>query len=118
VSVGGAASTFSFIGQNGAVRRTVSNTSTASYTFRSDDTYVRTVITAPQTVLFLNPVVRYDGTQLVAPIATVDFASTFLLRGTVGLGLILITFAYARQRRRTLRPLPRPVIADAKRHIA
>jgi hypothetical protein len=117
VSVSGAASTFNFIGQNGAIRKTVKDAIAASYTFANADTYVRTVITSPQTVLYLNPVVRYSGVRLPVPIATVDVASTWTLRGVCGLGGLL-SLAFARQRRRTRRLAPRPVLADAKRHIA
>jgi hypothetical protein len=118
VSVSGAASTFNFIGQNGAVRKTVKDTTAASYTFTNGDTYVRTVIISPQTVLYLNPVVRYEGRGLPAPIATVDAARTWTLRAGYGLGGVLLAVAYARRRRRALAVLPRPVLADVKRHIA
>jgi len=118
VSVVGAASTFKFIGQNGVVRKIVKNVTAASYTFENADTYVRTVVTAPQTVLYLNPILRYSGTALSAPTATMDVASTWIFRGTCGLSLMIVTVAFARQRRRALRPVPRPVLADAKRNIA
>ena len=102
VSVSGAASTFNFIGQNGAVRKTVKDAMAASYTFANADTYVRTVITSPQTVLYLNPVVRYNGTHLPAPVASVDVASTWMLRSSCGLGCFVLGFAYTRRRRRPI----------------
>lgn len=116
VSVSGAASDFKFIGQNGTVRKTVEDAMAASYTFAHGDTYVRTVITSPQTVLYLNPVVRYNGTRLPAPVATVDVASTWIFRSSFGLGCLLL--AYARRRRLALYPTPRHVLVDAKRETA
>ena len=80
VSVSGAPSKFTFVGQDGAVRKTVKDATAASYTLEPADTYVRTVITSPQTVLYVNPVLRYDGGSLPRPTATVDVASTWALR--------------------------------------
>jgi|KBSSwiStaDraftv2_1062776.scaffolds.fasta_scaffold57622_2 hypothetical protein len=117
VSVTGAESTFNFVGQNGAIRKTVKNATAASYNLAEGDTYVRTVITSPQTVLYLNPVVRYNGENLARPAATVDVASTWALRGGSGLGIALVWSAFAR-RRRSVRPVTRPVMAGVKRHIA
>jgi hypothetical protein len=81
VSITGEPATFLFIGQNGAVRRTVRDALRASYGFAPDDTYIRTVIQTPRTELFLNPVFRYDGEALPAPRPTVDAAGTWALRG-------------------------------------
>lgn len=117
VSVSGAASTFSFIGQNGAVRKTVKDVTAATYTFESADTYVRTVVTSPQTVLYLNPVLRYDGARLPVPVATVDVASTWMLRLSIGLGC-LAAFGYSRRRRPHLVTRAQPVLAGVKRNTA
>src|SRR5262249_40429020 len=117
VSVAGAESTFRFVGLNGVVRKTVKNATTATYEIEPDDTYVRTVITSPQTVLYLNPILRYDGKGLPMPAASVDGVSTWALRGGTGLGLAAVWVAYARRRRAQL-PISRPVLADAKRNIA
>ena len=114
VRVVGADSTFTFIGQNGAVRKTVKNATAASYTLTAADTYVRTVIRSPQTVLYVNPVLRYSGNGPSAQLATVDVASTWALRGGCGLAALLWG-AYARRRAR--QAVARPVLA-AKRHIA
>lgn len=118
VSVRGAAATFRFIGQNGAVRQTVKNTSRASYAFLESDTYVRTVIESPQTVLYLNPVLRYDGKTFPGPVAIVDTASTWAFRGALGLGTTLFAFAYTRRRRSAIQPAARAVPAGAKRNTA
>jgi hypothetical protein len=98
VTVTGEPSTFDFIGQNGAVRRTVDGALTASYRFEPGDTYVRTAIRAPRTTMYLNPVVRYDGT-LPAPAATVDVAKTAVLRGTLAVAALGgLTLLYLRRR--------------------
>jgi len=75
------------------------------------------VITSPQTVLYLNPVLRYDGKNLPKPAASVDAAATWAIRGGTGLGLAAVWLAFAR-RRKTHQPVSRAVLADAKRNIA
>ena len=117
VTVSGAPSKFTFVGQDGAVRKTVKETTRADYTFNDADTYVRTVIESPQTVLYLNPVVRYDG-RLPVPAAKVDVASTWLLRGSSLIGGALLLWAYSRRRRPVTRPVTQPALVDAKRTIA
>lgn len=80
VSVAGAPATFTFIRQGGDVRKTVDQTASAWYDIAPDDAYVRTEIRTPDTLMYLNPVVRYDGTHLPAPAAQVDPGATWLLR--------------------------------------
>jgi hypothetical protein len=118
VSVKGAESTFSFVGQDGAIRKLVKNVTAASYTLTPSDTYVRTVITTPQTVLYVNPVLRYNGQAPAKPQARVDLASTWALRGCGGLGVALASLVYARRRRRAQRRVATPVLAGVKRNIA
>jgi hypothetical protein len=107
----GEPSTFVFVGQNGNVKQTVKNALSASYAFGDDDTYVRTVIHAPRTTLYLNPVVRYDGSQLHAPAASINATGTWLLRASIvlagGLGLFLL---YRERRRPSLSRAPHPVL--------
>jgi hypothetical protein len=81
VGIAGAASSFTFVGQNGTKRKTIKDAMSAEYRLTPADTYVRVVVESPQTVLFLNPVVRYDGRKLVPLSATVDVAATWTLRG-------------------------------------
>jgi hypothetical protein len=117
VNCTGAPSTFTFIGQNASVRRTVKDAMSATYSFADGDTYIRTVIESPQTVLYLNPVFRYDGDGHIQPVARVDAVSTWLFRGSLLVMCGLAGFAYTRRR-----PMPRdavrPVLADAKRNTA
>jgi hypothetical protein len=112
VQLTGAPSTITFIGQNGVVRRAVADTTNASYTLTDDDTYVRTVVTSPQTVLFLNPVIRWNGTALPHETATVDAAWTWTQRGGIGAVLVLLALRFRARRAEAGRvaaaePLPR-----------
>jgi hypothetical protein len=90
VTVSGAPSTFTFIGQDGLVRTTVKDATTASYALADADTYVRTVVTSPQTTLYLNPVLRWNGERLPTPAATVNGAMTWIQRGAVAGACVLI----------------------------
>jgi hypothetical protein len=90
VELRGAPSTLTFIGQDGTVRSIVKDTRSAQYPLAASDTYVRTVVTTPQATLFLNPVIRWNGSQLPAPEARVDVASTWMQRGAIGSVCVLI----------------------------
>jgi hypothetical protein len=76
----GVPATYLFIGQDGDVRGTANQAMEATYTFAATDTYIRTVIRTPNTVMYVNPIIRYDGTALPAPKAVVDRTSTWLHR--------------------------------------
>lgn len=100
VHLTGAASTVTFIGQNGEVRHTERDVTTASYTLTAADTYVRTVVTSPQSTLFLNPVLRWDGQHLPAPHATVNAAATWTQRiAVLAACALLLTRRWSRRRR-------------------
>lgn len=91
VSLDGAPSTVEFIGRDGARLHTETSTTTAQYTFRDADPYVRTIVRAPAATLFLNPVVRWNGVSLPSPRATVSEAATWLQRAAaVAAGVALI----------------------------
>jgi hypothetical protein len=94
----GPPSTVEFVGQNGAIRRSVKNASSASYTFQPQDTYVRTVIRAPKTTLYLNPVLRYEGAGPPRPIAVVDGGRTLALRAASLTALVGTLLLVARRR--------------------
>ncbi|MGE0449808.1 MAG: hypothetical protein AB7Q29_09520 [Vicinamibacterales bacterium] len=85
VAIAGAPAHIAFVGQGGSIRKRVKDALHAEYTLSGGDTYVRTVITSPQTVLYLNPVIRWDGQHLTPPAATVDFAWTWTFRGALAL---------------------------------
>jgi hypothetical protein len=118
IACAGEPSTFIFIGQNGTIRKTVKETLDAEYTFKRDDTYIRTVIRSPRTAMFLNPVLRSEGPQAAAPVARVDIAGTWLMRGgLVFLGAIF-ALVYRERRRPFLNRAPRPVLTPADRKTA
>jgi len=79
----GVPATFLFVGQDGMVRGTANQVMEAAYTFAATDTYIRTVIRTPNMVMYVNPVLRYDGTTLPARAATADPTSTWLHRGVI-----------------------------------
>ena len=80
VSVDRADAEFTFIGQRGDVKRTTAAGQSASYTLTPDDTYIRTRIKTPTHTLFVNPIVRWDGRALPAPVATIDPTWTWIER--------------------------------------
>ena len=63
VSSSGVPATYVFIGQDGAVLQTSDQVMQATYPIEPDDTYIRTVIRTPNMVMYLNPVLRYDGSS-------------------------------------------------------
>ena len=104
VTASGAPSDFEFIGQDGVVRKTVSGELSASYEFSPNDTYIRTTIRAPRTTMYLNPVLRYNG-SLPQPEATVDRLKTWLLRGAFAAAVICGLLVYRRRTRPATNPL-------------
>ena len=98
VTTAGAPADFEFIGQDGAIRKTVSGELSASYRFGPNDTYIRTTIRAPRTTMYLNPVLRYNG-SLPQPTATVDTLKTSLLRGAFAAAIIGGVLLYRRRTR-------------------
>jgi hypothetical protein len=88
-----------FIGQRGRLLGRVFGVQTASYVIRPDDPYVRTVISTPHTLMFLNPVVRYDGKRLTPPVAVLDAGRTWAVRSSIlATVVMLIWLAIARRR--------------------
>jgi hypothetical protein len=111
VKLRGAASNIAFVGQDGILRKHVSDVNAASYTLGDTDTYVRAVVTSPQTVLYLNPVIRWDGSHLPAPSASVDVAWTWIQRsGAVAAGVLLV-LVRLRWRQRVTGVAARPALA-------
>lgn len=105
VTVAGAPSDFEFIGQDGTIRKTVSGELSASYEFSPNDTYIRTTIRAPRTTMYLNPVLRYNG-SLPELEATVDTLKTSLLRAVFAAAIIGGLLVYRRRTRPVTNPLP------------
>jgi len=95
------ARTITFIGQEGKVLETVTNTKSTTYVIKEDDTYVRTVFNYPDnTSLCLNPVVRYSGEQVMSlKTAQVNTRATLYLRIVYFLIFLTIAYFYARRQK-------------------
>jgi hypothetical protein len=98
VTCAGEPSTFNFVGQDGVVRKTVKNAMRASYTFAGDDTYIRTVIQSPRAIMYLNPVLRYDGVRLPTPAVSVNRPGSWLKRGFLLIATLALIVIYRRRR--------------------
>jgi hypothetical protein len=85
VSCEGPPAVFSFVGQNGQVRKVERHTRHAAYTLTASDSYIRTVIKTPTTVMYLNPIIRYDGVALPVPAARRRPVLTWVVRVLVTL---------------------------------
>ena len=98
VSSAGVPATYLFVGQGGAIRGTANQVMEATYTFAATDTYIRTVVRTPNVVMYINPVLRYDGVRLPSPSASVDAASTWLHRAIIFIIAAAIGFLLWRRR--------------------
>jgi len=98
VSSSGVPATYLFVGQDGSVRGTSNQVMEASYTFAATDSYIRTVIRTPNMVMYINPVLRYDGATLPSPSASVDAPSTWLHRGIIFIISAAVVFLLWRRR--------------------
>ena len=118
VTCAGEPSTFNFVGQDGVIRKTVKDAKSASYTFTGDDTYIRTVITSPRAILYLNPVLRYDGIRLPAPSASVNLAGSWLQRGLILMAAVALVVTYRRRRAGVLVSPHRAILPRGDRETA
>jgi hypothetical protein len=118
VACDGMPSTFTFIGQDGVKRKTVKSARSAHYALSNADTYVRVVIEAPQTVLYLNPVLRYNGRELPVVAASVDAVPTWTKRGGTLIGLAALALLLRRRRAPAPSAAAAEVVAEAKRRTA
>ena len=80
ISSSGVPATYLFVGQDGIVRKTADQVMQASYTIEPRDTYIRTVIRTPNIVMYINPIVRYDGVGFPSRRATPATAASWLQR--------------------------------------
>ena len=93
----GVPATYLFVGQGGVVRGTANQVMQATYTFAATDTYIRAVIRTPNVVMYVNPIMRYDGVALPARVAVVNETTTWLQRGLVlAVSAIVIFFLWRR----------------------
>ncbi|MGE3473576.1 MAG: hypothetical protein AB7O28_24755 [Vicinamibacterales bacterium] len=98
VAIAGAPSRIAFISRDGVVRQTVDGVTMAEYTLQPGDPYVRTVVTTPDAVLYLNPVIRWDGRRIPEPRAVVNRVATWLQRGTIVALCALVLIKWGRRR--------------------
>lgn len=56
--------TTEFIGQDGLIKKIAVNSDTAEYRFLGDDTYIRVVAKNKNSIIYMNPLVRYDGQKI------------------------------------------------------
>ena len=89
-----------FIGQGGEIKKEVKNSSTASYDFKDDDTYIRTKIDYGRTeFILLNPIFRYGGDDpLAEELATICWWKTIIYRGAYLVFFIFIMYFTYRRR--------------------
>jgi len=100
VETDGEALEFRFIGQSGRILMRQPGGSTASYKLKPNDTYVRTEITYfDKNILYLNPVVRYNGTTPgISQHATVNLFRTWMFRIISWIVVLLGLGFYIRRR--------------------
>jgi hypothetical protein len=98
----------SFVGQQGRLLQRTRGGTSASYLLQPGDPYVRTVIVTPHTTMYLNPVLRYDGTHLEQPVAIFDTTATWSLRASVWAGVAILAWLVVIVSRLRL-PIPIPV---------
>ncbi len=100
-----------FIGQDGAVKKTMTDTSVAWYKILPEDTYIRPFIIFPDennnpgTKFYLNPVYRYDGDVPTNALrAEINYPRTWILRimSIPALFIILIFLAFRRYKKNNL----------------
>jgi len=106
VRVGEPADLIRFYSEHGELRSEVRRKAEAVYTLRPEDPYVRIEVTAHHAVLYLNPVIRWDGVALPKPQATVQPNPTWAVRGLGALVLLLVWLAIARSALRPRAQLP------------
>ena len=81
-----------FIGQQGAVKKEITNCISGIYFFTKEDTYIRTEIECIDgTTYYLNPVFRFDGVRLSDYAPSFDVLKTWALRSIV---IVLLVFLF------------------------
>ena len=89
-----------FIGQNGTEMKRVSDCRNGEYSFRKEDTYIRTeVLCEDSTVYYFNPVFRYNGRQPGYALPEFDALKTWLMRSVAIIVLILSLYLIRKLRK-------------------
>ena len=91
-----------FIGANGKVRKTVTQSRSASYVIQPDDPYIRTKANYNYVCdIYLNPVVRYEGpSPKTMKTATIDVRATLRLRIIYFLVLLILAYLYVKRKQK------------------
>ena len=89
-----------FIGQGGVTLAAASGVATAGYVATARDTYVRVEITTPNTTIYLNPVVRWDGAALPHPRPVLNATATWAVRTALLATYVMLAALALRVRRR------------------
>lgn len=109
VRIGEPASVIRFYGPHGDLRQQVSGRAEASYAPGPDDPYVRVEVIAHGAVLYLNPILRWDGVALPKPEARVLVGKTWGVRAGAALALAALLWLVSRALRRS--SVQGPVVA-------
>lgn len=81
-----------FIGQFGALLKTVDHDSIAVYSLQDSDTYIRTEIQNAQTTFYLNPILRCQNGEPQIVAASVNQMATWIMRGGAILIVIMVSY--------------------------
>jgi len=102
VAVSIVADSIKFIGDNGVLKKVVENVNSATYIITKNDSYIRTEIVFPDnSVMYLNPVFRYDGDfPVTLKTAEVDSSATMKLRIFYFIIALILAYLFARYRMR------------------
>jgi len=93
-----------FIGQGGLERERMKGSAHASLLLRNSDTYIRVEARDDQSIMVLNPVIRYNGTSLPVKTAEINRVLTILYRTVflmVPLGIAFFALVFFLQRKRS-----------------
>lgn len=81
---------FRFVAQGGVLRKAVSDSMQARYVIQPKDSYIRVEIVTPHTRIYLNPVVRYAGTDPTRPKVALSPGGTWANRGLMAACALLL----------------------------
>ncbi len=92
-----------FIGQQGEIKHSQSDTNFAAYLLTKNDSYIRAHVFGDDYQILLNPVFRYDGETVPTYRSSVNYFLTWLQRFGLMFSIITIGYFYTRHQRRELR---------------
>ena len=94
------AAQISFIGDKGTVKKVIKKSNSATYIVNKNDPYIRTeILFSDNSIMYLNPVIRYSGTfPVTLKTAEVDSSATLRLRIIYFVVGLIIAYLIARYR--------------------